>query len=70
MAQLASKGSSEGSKWAHLEPLLLTLDALLATLRIHLRIFTHFYHVFVNNCAFLLKINGNPHKNSAKCTEN
>ncbi len=62
MAQPASKVSSGGQKWAHLEPLLPTLEALLATWGVHLRIFTHFYEVFVNNCAFFLKINENPRK--------
>ncbi len=47
----------------YLEPLLPTLEALLATWGVHLRIFTHFYEVFVNNCAFFLKIRGNPRKN-------
>ncbi len=58
MAQLASKGSSEGSKWTHLEPRLPTLEAPLATWDIHSRIFAHFYKVFVNNCAFLQKTHG------------
>ncbi len=62
MAQPASKVSSDGPKWAHLEPLLSTLAALLATWGVGLRIFTHFYEVFVNNCAFFLKINENPRK--------
>ncbi len=52
MAQPASKVSREIPKWAHLRPLLRTLEALLATGDIHLRIFMHFYQVFVNNCAF------------------
>ncbi len=58
MAQPASKVSPGGSKWAHLEPLLPTLEALLATWGVPLRMFTHFYDVFVNNCAFFLKIHG------------
>ncbi len=63
MAQLSSNVSQEGRKWAHLVPLLLTLEALLAAWGIPLRIFTHFYQVFVNNCAFfLLKVHGNPTK--------
>ncbi len=62
MAQLASKVSLDGPKWAHLEPPLPTLEALLATFGLPLRIFTHFNDVFVNNCAFLLKINENPRK--------
>ncbi len=52
MTQPASKVSLDGSKWAHLEPLLPTLDVLLATWGVRLRNFTHFYEVFVNNCAF------------------
>ncbi len=55
MAQPASKVSPDGPKWVHLEPLLPTLEALLATWGVRLRIFIHFYEVFVNNCAFLLK---------------
>ncbi len=62
MPQPASKVSSDGPKLAHLEPLLPTLEALLATCGTPLRIFTHFYEVFVNSCAFCLKINGNPRK--------
>ncbi len=62
MAQPASKVSPEIPKWAHLRPLLPTLEALLDTWDIHLRIFMHFYKVFVNNCACLLKIHGNPTK--------
>ncbi len=62
MAQPALKVSPDGPKWAHLEPLLPTLEALLATWGVPLRIFTHFYEVFVNNCAFFLKIHGNPRK--------
>ncbi len=62
MAQPASKVSMDGPEWAHLAPLLPTLEALLATWGIPLRIFTHCYEVFVNNCAFFLKINENPRK--------
>ncbi|MCP4684949.1 MAG: hypothetical protein GY867_05805 [bacterium] len=62
MVQPASKVSPDGPKWAHLEPLLPTLEALLATWSVPLRIFTHFYEVLVNNCAFFLKIPGNPRK--------
>ena len=62
MAQPASKLNPDGPKWAHLEPLLPTLEALLATWGVPLRIFMHFYEVFVNNCAFFLKIHGNPRK--------
>ncbi len=58
MAQPASKVSPDGARWAHLEPLLPTLEALLATWGVPLRIFTHFHGVFVNNCAFFLKIRG------------
>ncbi len=57
MAQPASKVSPGGPKWAHLEPLLHTLEALLVPLRIF---FTHFCEVLVKNCAFSLKINENP----------
>ncbi len=56
------KVSPDVPKWAQLEPLLPTLEALLATCGMPLRIFTHFYEVFVNNCAFFLKIRGNPRK--------
>ncbi len=62
MAQPASKVSRDGPKWAHLEPLLPTLVALLATWGVPLRMFTHFYYVLVNNCAFFLKSNENPRK--------
>ncbi len=62
MAPLASKVCPDGSKWAHLGPLLSTLEALLATCGIPLRIFTHFYQVFVNICAFSLKIHEKPRK--------
>ncbi len=62
MAQPASKVSPDGPKLAHLEPLMPTLEALLATCGMPLRIFTHFHEVFVNNCAFFLKIRGNPRK--------
>ncbi len=56
------KSEPGGPKWAHVEPLLPTLEALLATWGIPLCIFTHFYEVFVNNCAFFLKIKENPRK--------
>ncbi len=63
MAQPALKVSPDVPKWAHLEPLLPTLEALLATWGVLLRIFKHFYEVFVNNCVFFfLKINDNPRK--------
>ncbi len=62
MHQPASKVSTDGPKWAHLEPLLSTLEALLAIWCVPLCIFTHFCEVFVNNCAFSLKIRGNPRK--------
>ncbi len=62
VAQPASKVSLDGPKWCHLEPLLPTLEALLATWGIHLRILTHSCEVFVNNCAFFLKINENPRR--------
>ncbi len=42
MAQPASKVSPDGPKWAHLEPLLPGLEALLASRGVPLRIFTHF----------------------------
>ncbi len=61
-AQPASKMSTDGPKWAHLEPLLVTLEALLATWGVALRIFAHFYEVLVNNCAFFLKIHVKPTK--------
>ncbi len=53
---------SEEPSWAHMGPLLPTLDALLATWGVPLRIFMHFYQVFVSICAFLLKIHGKPTK--------
>ncbi len=56
------KVTPDGAKCAHLEPLLPTLEALLATWGVPLRIFTHFYEVFVNNCAVFLKINERPRK--------
>ncbi len=62
MAQPASKVRPGGPKWVHLEPLLRTLDAFLATWGIPLCIFMHFYQVFVNNYAFLLIIQGKPTK--------
>ncbi len=62
MTQPAPKVSTAGPKCAHLEPLLLTLEALLATWGVPLRIFMHFHEVFVNNCAFFLKIRGHPRK--------
>ncbi len=62
MAQPASKVSLDVPKWVHVETLLPTLVALLATWGVPLRNFTHFYEVFVNNCAFFLKINENPRK--------
>ncbi len=62
MAQPASKVSPDGPKCAHLEPLLPTLEALLATWGVPLRISTHFYEGFVNNCTFFLKISENPRK--------
>ncbi len=55
MGQPASKVSPEGPKRAHLGPLLTTRG-------IPLRIFMHFYQVFVDICAFLMKIHGKPNK--------
>ncbi len=72
MAQLASKVSPAGPTWAHLEHFLATLQAVLATWGVHLRIFMHFYQVFVNICAFVLKINGKfrkTHKIALKITD-
>ncbi len=62
MAQLASKVSPAGPKWAHLGHFLATLQALLASWGVHLRMFVHVYKVFVNICAFLLKVNGKVRK--------
>ncbi len=62
MAQPASKVSPDGPKWAQPEALLAPLGAPLASWGVPLRIFTHFYEVFVNNCAFFLKTRGNPRK--------
>ncbi len=50
MAQLDSKVSQAGRKWGHLDP-------FLATWGILLRIFMHYYQVFMNIYAFLLKVN-------------
>ncbi len=58
MAQPASKVSTDAPKWAHLRPLLRTLDAFLATWGVTLCMFMHFQLVFVNTCAFLMKILG------------
>ena len=58
MAQPVSKVSTGGPKWAHLGPLLRTLDTFLATWGIPLCMFMHFYRVFVTTCAFLMKIHG------------
>ncbi len=62
MYQPAPKVTPADQKWALLEPLLPTLEALLATWGIPLRIFTHIHEVFVNNYALFLKIRGNPRK--------
>ncbi len=62
IAQPAPKVSPYGPKWAHPEPLLPTLEALLVIWGVPLRIFAHFYEVFVNKCAFFLEINENPRK--------
>ncbi len=59
MAKLASKVSPAEPKWAHLEPFLVALEALLATRGVPLRIFMHFYWSFMTICAFLLKVDGN-----------
>ncbi len=51
--------------WGHFCPsdaLLRTLETLLTTCGIPLRIFMHFYEGLMNNCAFFLKIHGNPIK--------
>ncbi len=56
MALPALKVSSDGPKYAHLGPLLRTLEAFLATWGVPLCMFMHFYKVFVNTCAFLMKI--------------
>ncbi len=39
-----------------------TLEALLPTWGVPLRIFMPVYEVFVNSCAFFMKINENPRK--------
>ncbi len=70
MIQLASKVSPVGPKCVQLQPLLATLEALLPTLDIHLRIFAHIYKVFVNNFAFLLKINDKLRKIQKNTLEN
>ncbi len=76
MDQLASKVTQEDPNWAHLEPLvptleallpawgipLRTLEALLATVGIPLPILRIFTVFSVNNCAFLLKIHETPQK--------
>ncbi len=63
MTQLASKVSLDGPKCVQLQPLLATLD-------IHLRIFAHFYKVFANSFAFLLKINDKLRKIQKNTLEN
>ncbi len=65
-AQPAPKVSMDGPKWAHVEPLLPTLETALATCGMPLRIVRHFHEVFVNNCAFFLKIHGNTTKIKAQ----
>ncbi len=62
LAQRASKMSPDGPKCAHLGPLLRTLEAFLATWGIPFCIFMHFYKVFVNTCAFSIKIHGKHRK--------
>ncbi len=57
-----SKMGPPGARFPTLDALLRTLEAILATWGIPLRIFTHFYEAFINNCAFFLKIHGNPRK--------
>ncbi len=52
MAQLASKVSQEVP----------TLGHFLVTWGIPLRVFRNFYQVFVNICAFFLRIHGKPTK--------
>ncbi len=64
MVQPALKVSPDGPKWAHLEPLLPSLEALLATWGIPLLIFMRFPRTIVH---FFLKIRGNLRKNQAKC---
>ncbi len=54
MAQPALKVSPNGPKWAYLEPLFAHFGSTFGTWGVLLRIFTHFYEVFVNNCAFFL----------------
>ncbi len=56
MAQPASKVSPDGPKWAHLRPLLRTLEAFLGTWGVPLCMVMHVYQVFVNTCAFFMKI--------------
>ncbi len=63
MAQPVAEVSLDGPKTAHLGPLLHTLEALLATWCIPLRIFMYLYEVFVNNYTFFLKIRVNPKEN-------
>ena len=68
MAQPAPRVSLGGAKWAHVEPLLPTLAALLATWGVPLHNFTHFYEVFVNNCAFF-ENSWKSQKKQANCLE-
>ncbi len=61
----STKMSPDGPKWTLLGPVLHTLDtlgALLATWGTPLRIFMHFYEVYVHSCACHLQIHGNPRK--------
>ncbi len=55
------KSEPRWTKMGHVEPPLPTSDPLLATWG-SLTNFKHFYEVFVINCAFFLKIRGNPRK--------
>ena len=52
------KSESGWTKMGPPEPLLRTLEAFLATSGVPLRMFIHFYQVFLNTCAFLMKIRG------------
>ncbi len=65
IAQLASKVSLDGPKWAQLEPLLRTLEALLATWGVPLRIFKHFYAGFREQLCIFSEYSWKSQKNQA-----
>ncbi len=62
MGENAPREAKNGTAASKVSPDGPTLEALLATWGVPLRIFTHFYVVFVNNFAFFLKNHENPGK--------